>query len=81
MELRFCPACVDERRGRRPLDWSTPWAFACLRHGRCLLAACSTWREPVRAGGVGLGHDRCRVSSGMPRTGSRSDAAPSSGMW
>ncbi|MEU6757840.1 TniQ family protein [Streptomyces sp. NPDC046685] len=60
VELRFCPACVDERGGRWSLDWSTPWAFACLRHGCYLLAACSTCREPVHAGGVRLGHDRCR---------------------
>ncbi|MEU9426231.1 TniQ family protein [Streptomyces sp. NPDC048342] len=60
VELRFCPACVGERGGRWSLEWSTPWAFACLRHGCYLLAACSTCRESVRAGGVRLGHDRCR---------------------
>ncbi|MGW1201173.1 TniQ family protein [Streptomyces cyaneofuscatus] len=60
VELRFCPGCVNERGGRWPLDSSTPWAFACLRHGCYLLAACSRCREPVRAGRVRLGHDRCR---------------------
>ncbi|MET9726472.1 TniQ family protein [Streptomyces zaomyceticus] len=60
VELRFCPGCVNERGGRWPLDWSTPWAFACLRHGCYLLAACSICREPVRAGEVRLGPDRCR---------------------
>ncbi|MFF3401908.1 TniQ family protein [Streptomyces sp. NPDC002659] len=52
VELRFCPGGVDERGGRWSLDWSTAWAFACLRHGCYLPAACSTCRESVGVGGV-----------------------------
>ncbi|MFD3886708.1 MULTISPECIES: TniQ family protein [Streptomyces] len=58
-ELRFCPSCIDEKDGRWPLEWCTPWAFACLRHGCYLLAECPTCRTPIRAG-VRLGQGVCR---------------------
>ncbi|WP_411089966.1 hypothetical protein [Streptomyces sp. 061-3] len=50
-ELRLCPTCIDQRDGRRPLVWSTPWAFACLHHECYLLAACPVCREPVPLAG------------------------------
>lgn len=60
-ELRFCPSCIDEKDGRWPLEWCTPWAFACLRHGCYLLAECPACRTPIRAG-VRLGQGGCRGS-------------------
>ena len=34
---RFCPACLDQTRGRWQLAWRLGWAFACTIHN-CLLA-------------------------------------------
>jgi len=58
--LRFCPSCVEERDGRWPLAWSTPWVFACLKHQCYLLTACPACRRSVRAGEADLARGACR---------------------
>ncbi|WP_431037743.1 TniQ family protein [Streptomyces sp. P6-2-1] len=59
-ELRFCPSCIQETDGRWFLEWCTPWAFACLRHGCYLLSECPTCRTALRTGDVKLANGRCR---------------------
>ncbi|MFI7392043.1 TniQ family protein [Streptomyces tendae] len=59
-ELRFCASCIQETEGRWFLEWCTPWAFACLRHGCYLLSECPTCRTALRTGDVGLANGRCR---------------------
>ncbi|WP_223833175.1 TniQ family protein [Streptomyces venezuelae] len=59
-ELRFCPSCIQETDGRWFLEWCTPWAFACLRHGCYLLSECPTCHTTLRTGDVKLANGRCR---------------------
>ena len=59
-ELRFCPSCIQETDGRWFLEWCTPWAFACLRHGCYLLSECPTCHTVLRTGDVKLANGRCR---------------------
>lgn len=59
-ELRFCPSCIQETEGRWFLEWCTPWAFACLRHGCYLLSECPTCHTALRTGDVELANGRCR---------------------
>ncbi|WP_405481255.1 TniQ family protein [Streptomyces anulatus] len=59
-ELRFCPACIEETGGRWPLEWSTPWTFACQRHNCYLLAECPACRTPLRAGTVNFRKGTCQ---------------------
>ncbi|MEV4998561.1 LysR family transcriptional regulator [Streptomyces niveus] len=37
---RFCPECLGENGGRRPLHWRLGWSFACLAHRRLLVDFC-----------------------------------------
>ncbi|MQS14702.1 TniQ family protein [Streptomyces kaniharaensis] len=52
---RFCPACLDDTRGRWLLAWRQPWSFACLRHRRLLLERCPACEQFVRAQGTRVG--------------------------
>ena len=36
----YCPECLGENMGAWRLEWRLPWCFACVRHGRILLAVC-----------------------------------------
>jgi hypothetical protein len=48
----YCPACLGEQDGRRPLAWSLPWVFACTRHHVLLASTCPGWGKPPYAGGA-----------------------------
>ncbi|MFE7130531.1 TniQ family protein [Streptomyces sp. NPDC057638] len=59
-ELKFCPTCIEETGGRWPLEWCTPWTFACQRHNCYLLAECPLCRTPLRAGTVNFRQGNCQ---------------------
>ncbi|MER6353674.1 TniQ family protein [Streptomyces sp. NPDC001634] len=61
-EFKFCPSCVEENDGRWPLEWCTPWMFACLRHRCYLLAACPECHTPLPGAHVNLDQGSCHGS-------------------
>ncbi|MEU1513171.1 TniQ family protein [Streptomyces sp. NPDC005811] len=61
-ELKFCPSCIEESDGRWPLEWCTPWMFACLKHRCYLMAACPECHTPLPGARVNLGQGSCQGS-------------------
>ncbi|MFF9641009.1 TniQ family protein [Kitasatospora aureofaciens] len=47
---RFCPPCLQARRGRFRLDWWSPWVFACIEHRTLLADCCPTCGIRPRSG-------------------------------
>lgn len=45
---RYCPACLEDSRGRWRLSWQFPFGFACGRHRALLVDHCPTCRRPPR---------------------------------
>ncbi|MFF2505940.1 TniQ family protein [Streptomyces sp. NPDC058067] len=43
---RYCPACLEEDRGRWQLPWRLSWTFACTRHQLLLLDFCPRCGHP-----------------------------------